>query len=89
MKTLTFTPRDMNRQPAKILAAARRLGSVEIRTRSGEAFTLAVKAESAGRKEPGKMPDLEARRQRLKELGWTPLPTSKVERFNRIIAGEE
>jgi hypothetical protein len=79
----------MNRQPAKVLAAARRLGSVEIRTRSGEAFTLAVKAESAARKARAKMPDFDARRRRLREFGWTPLPASEVERFNRIITGEE
>jgi len=89
MNVLTFTARDMNRQPAKVLAAARRLGSVEIRTRSGEAFTLAVKAESAGKTARAKMPDLEARRQRLRKLGWTPLPASQIEHFNRIIAGEE
>jgi hypothetical protein len=89
MDPLTFTARDMNRQPARVLAAARRLGRVEIRTRNGEEFTLALKTKSAGKRARPKLPDVEARRQRLKDLGWTPLPASEVERFNRVIAGED
>lgn len=32
----TFTLRDLNRRPAKVLEAVRKFGSAEVRTRSGE-----------------------------------------------------
>lgn len=83
---LTFTSRDLNRQPAKVLGAARRLGSVEIRTRNGEAFTLSCKKATPKLK---KLPDFEARRRRLVALGCVPWPASETEKLNRIIAGED
>lgn len=83
---VSFTSRDLNRQPAKVLGAARRLGSVEIRTRSGETFILSPKKE---RSREVKLPDFEARGRRLRELGCIPFPASENERVNRIIAGED
>lgn len=92
----TFTLRDLNRQSAKILAAVRKFGCAEIKTRSGEVFTLSTKPEPKGRK---KKPDLAAdfaahfenlwARQRA--LGYEPPKPGDwdEERFNRIIAGEE
>jgi hypothetical protein len=35
-----FTVRDMNRQPQALLAAARKVGSVHVRSRTGERFLL-------------------------------------------------
>ncbi len=82
-----FTLRDLNRQPAKVLAAVRKFGSVEIRTRSGEVFTVAAK--TAVGKPAGEFPDFPARWSKLRELGLIPPPRSEHERINRIIAGEE
>ncbi len=86
--TATFTLRDLNRQPAKVLDAVRKFGSAEVRTRSGEVFTLAPKAKRR-RAKPKGFPDFEARWKRLGDLGLVPPPESENERINRIIAGEE
>jgi hypothetical protein len=46
-----FSLRDLNRQPAKVLLAVRKFGSAEIRTRSGEIFTVSVQPSQVdGRK---------------------------------------
>ena len=91
--TATFTLRDLNRQPAKVLAAVRKFGSAEVRTRGGEVFTMAAKARKplAKRKATGSdirkhFEDLWARQ---RALGHVPPPASENERINRVIAGEE
>lgn len=84
---VSFTPRDLNRQPAKVLAAARKFGSVEVRTRKGETFVVAVKPEKGA--SPPEFPDFEARGRRLRALGMVPWPASENEWIDRIIAGEE
>ena len=85
----TFTLRDLNRQPAKILDAVRKFGIVEVRTRSGEVFTIAPKAEKASKRRAKTFPDFEARWRRMRARGLVPPPDSENERINRIIAGEE
>lgn len=87
--TASFTLRDLNRQPAKILAAVRKFGSAEIRTRAGEVFTMVPKAERSSRRRTKEFPDFEARWQHMRELGHQPPSASENERLNRIIAGEE
>lgn len=87
--TPVFTLRDLNRQPAKVLAEVRKFGSAEIRTRSGEVFTMTVKAGEATRGGGTRLPDFEAHWKRLRELGLVPPPAAENERINRIIAGEE
>ena len=82
-----FTLRDLNRQPARVLDAVRKFGSAEIRTRGGEVFTVAVKAEEP--KSDGGIPDFDAHWKRLRELGNVRPPASENDRINRIIAGEE
>ncbi len=84
----------MNRQPAKILAAVRKYGSAELKTRTGEVFTIAAK-------KPGKkaltqkqlweefVRKNDERAKRFREMGYVPPPASEMERINRIIAGEE
>jgi len=92
----TFTLRDLNRQPARILAAVRKFGSAEITTRSGEVFTIAPKVQNEAREKSTEPPEdvvgyfkeLWARQRALgyhppKRVDWDE------ERFNRIIAGEE
>lgn len=83
-KTIFFTPRDLNRQPARVMAAARKYGQVEVRTRSGEIFTLSRKMKE----KPG-WPDFEARGIRLRSLGLVPPSPADDATINRIIAGEE
>ncbi len=85
----TFTVRDLNRQPAKILDVVRKFGSAEIRTRGGEVFTIAPKAEKKAKARTKAFPDFKARWRRMRELGHVPPPPSENERINRIIAGEE
>ena len=84
-----FTLRDLNRQPAKVLDAVRKFGSAEIRTRSGEVFTVAVKTAESPRQPGAGLPDFEAHWKRLRELGLVPPAASENERINRIIAGDE
>ena len=89
---VTFTLRDLNRQPARVLAAVRKFGSVEVCARSGEVFTLAPKVKP--RNTAGKANDLkshfESLWQRQRDLGYVPQNSADFdeERFNRIIAGE-
>jgi hypothetical protein len=81
--------RDLNRQPAKVLASVRKFGGAEIRTRPGEVFTVAVKAENPAKGTRPALPDFEAHCKRLGELGLVPPPAAENDRINRIIAGEE
>jgi len=89
--TASFTLRDLNRQPAKILAAVRKFGSAEIRTRAGEVFTMASKST---RNRRAKRFDLrghfEAIWEKQRAAGYVPPRREEFdeERFNRIIAGE-
>jgi hypothetical protein len=89
-KTAVFTVRDLNRQPAKVLAAVRKFGSAEVRTRGGEAFTVSPKPQ---REKRAAAADIQTRFsalwKRQRELGLVPPPASENERINRIIAGEE
>lgn len=87
--TTVFTLRDLNRQPAKVLAEVRKFGSAEIRTRSGEVFTMAVKVGKRTKGAGTGLPDFEAHWKRLRELGLVPPRVSENERINRLIAGEE
>jgi hypothetical protein len=80
----TFTARDMNRQPAAILAAAERYGSVKIRRRDGREFTLAACVEP-GPAKPKKLPDFDALYRRHREAGFRPPRPSERQRLNRLI----
>jgi hypothetical protein len=82
-----FTVRDLNRQPAKVLDAVRTFGSVEIRSRSGEVFTIVMKASEKAR--PREFPNFQSRWKKLREVGLVPPSRSDNQRLNRIIAGEE
>ena len=93
----TFTLRDLNRQSARVLAAVRKYGSVAIKTRAGEVFTLAPTqaASRTRKKEKPVNPGVEwfrradERAKLFREMGYVPPPASEMERINRIIAGEE
>jgi hypothetical protein len=82
----------MNRQPARILAAAKRYGSDQIRTRNGEEYTMLACPKKAA-DTPPKPPDFNALYQRLRKAGFRPPRPSERKRVNRLIdrmiAGEE
>lgn len=88
-RTVVFTLRDLNRQPAKVLEAVRKFGSADIRTRSGEMFSFIPKVEKRKKPAAKDFPDFEAHWKKLRSLGLVPPPASENERINRIIAGEE
>jgi antitoxin (DNA-binding transcriptional repressor) of toxin-antitoxin stability system len=85
----TFTLRDLNRRPAKVLEAVRKFGFVEVCARSGEVFTLAPKAPRRNTSKAGDFPDFYERWKRMRRFGYTPPPDSENGRIDRIIAGEE
>lgn len=89
--TASFTLRDLNRQPAKILAAVRKFGSAEIRTRAGEVFTMASKSTRSRRvKGFDVRGHFEAVWEKQRAAGYVPVRRADFdeERFNRILAGE-
>jgi hypothetical protein len=84
-----FTLRDLNRQPAKVLEAVRKFGSAEVRTRSGEIFTLSARPRQVDGRAAKQFPDFSARWVKLRELGHVPPTAAQNEHIDRIIAGEE
>ena len=85
----SFTLRDLNRRPASLFDAVRRFGSAEVRTRSGEVFTVVPKRTPRSRRRAKGYPDFESLWKRQRELGHHPPPASENDRIDRIIAGEE
>jgi len=87
----SFTLRDLNRQPAKVLAACDLHGTVRIRTRGGRSYSL--KRESFEPERTARVQSIVARRlrlrQRLRAAGFMPPSPAEVAQINRIIAGEE
>ena len=87
----SFSLRDLNRQPAKVLAACDLHGTVRLRTRGGRSYSL--KRETSEPDRTAKVESLVARRQRLRQqlraAGFVPPSPAEMERINRIIAGEE
>ena len=81
-----FSLRDLNRQPAKVLEVVRKYGSVEIRTRSGEVFTVSPTLASS--QVASLFPDFSARWKKLRELGHVPPTLAENEHTNRNISGE-
>jgi hypothetical protein len=84
-----FTLRDLNRQPAKVLEAVRKFGSVEIRNRKGEVFTISRNLPKQTRTVADYVARFDALWKRQRELGLIPPPESENDRLDRIIAGEE
>ncbi len=86
--------RDVSRETAKVFAAVRKYGSVVIKSRTGENFTIAAKAASS-HSEDEENPAVaffrraDERAKLFREMGYVPPPASEMERINRIIAGEE
>jgi hypothetical protein len=81
-----FTLRDLNRQPAKVLDAVRKFGRAEIRTRSGEIFTVEVKKDKTEQSQ--EFPDFASRWKKLRELGLIPPRPVENDRIDELVAGE-
>ena len=76
----TFTVRDLNRHPGKVLKACDHFGSVSIRTRGGKVYSLRVQQN-----ETPSLPDFRARR---KAAGIRRMTTEVSDALDRLIAGE-
>lgn len=87
-ETITYTARDLNRSPAKVLKTARTYGKARIRTRSGETFLIQPEKTNRGEKEGEVFPDFEKRWEELWAMGLGEASKEDEERFNQIIAGE-
>ncbi len=82
----SYTVRDLNRRTAEVLAAAAKLGSVTIRSRTGQRFVL--KPEVGPGEPPRRVPDFAARRKQLELLGYVPPPPGMDDWVNGIITGD-
>lgn len=83
-----YTVRDLNRRTAEILAEAARLGSVTIRSRSGERFVLQVERKTS--EGPGRLLHrISGQRSILETLGHQPPSAEGWKQLDEIIAGEE
>ncbi len=82
----TFTARDLNRSPAKVLAAADRDGVARVRSRSGRTYSLKPDIVPAG------MVDWEdfaqRRRAAIKRLNMPRISCTDAVVLDRLIAGE-
>jgi len=84
----SFTVRDLNRKPAKVLSTCDAEGEVEIRTRGGKKYSL--KLLETPRDEGITLPDFDELYRKLDEAGCQPINNpEEMERLDRIIAGEE
>jgi hypothetical protein len=88
---VSFTVRDMNRNTQAVLEACRVHGQVLIRSRSGENFKIEpVLAEPpATTPAPAFAERLRQHREKVRALGFIGPRAEDMERFHRIIAGEE
>ncbi len=93
----TFSMRDLSRETTKVFSAVRKFGTVQVKSRSGEVFTIA-KETTPGRKkrqsEGAAAEFFKRAEERLKLFGEMGYVSPKAgewdeEQFNRIIAGEE
>ena len=78
----TFTVRQLDREPATVLDACDREGSVRIKRRDGRAYT--VRPEKSEMRITA-LPDFRAR---LKKIFPKPIPAEQVAIVDRLIAGE-
>ena len=85
-----FTARDMNRSGAELLEAARRFGSVTIRSRAGDAFEVrSLKAAPTGPAAAKSVLErMRRHRERLAEIGYQEPSTEGWEVISQAIAGE-
>ena len=87
-ETITFTPRDLNRSPAKVFSAVRSYGKARIRTRSGETFIIAPDPEEKAGKDSTEIPNFESRWNQLWEMGLGEVSSEDQAKYDQVIAGE-
>lgn len=85
----TFTVRDMDRNPKKILLASEEFGQAIIRSRSGQSYLLTPLPAEGGKDggEAGKK-WMREHRQWLDRQGDKMIPSSQVAEVDRLVAGE-
>ena len=85
-----FTVRDMNRSGAELLEAARKLGSVTIRSRAGEAFEVRALTDSAAGNVLANavLERMRRHRERLAEVGYKEPSAAGWEVISQAISGE-
>jgi len=79
----TFTVRELDRQPARVLDAADKEGVVRIKRRNGRVYSLQPIADASAK--VTSLPDFAARR---KAIFSKMIPASEARLVDRLIAGE-
>jgi len=82
----TFTVRELDREPSRVLDVCDHEGEVQIRRRDGRRYT--IKPELAHAKTVNYREWFEECRRRTKKLFGKPMSRKQVEEFDRLIAGE-
>ena len=77
----TFTVRELDRQPAAVLAASTRDGAARIRSRDGSTFVLTPEKEP--KRTMTALPDFAARRRKIFPKTLTKEQTRQVDQFIR------
>ena len=78
----TFTVRELDREPSKVLDVCDSEGAVQIRRRDGRAYILRVTKSSS---RIMRLPDF---RGRLKKIFPKPIPARQAAFVDRLLAGE-
>ena len=86
---ITYTARDLNRSPAKVLKTARTYGKARIRTRSGETFLIQPEKTKPDKKNVDVVKMFREHYKKLQEMGLGEANPEDQEKYNRIVAGEE
>lgn len=79
----TFTVRELDRQPAKILNTADLEGVVRIKRRNGKSYSL--KPETLSSRRVAALPDFRAR---IKKIFPKAISKSQARMFDKLLAGE-
>ncbi|MBI2497598.1 MAG: hypothetical protein HYV75_06685 [Opitutae bacterium] len=82
----TFTVRDLDRSPAKVLAAADRDGVARVRSRNGRIYS--VKPDVAPTGKPDWTGFAQQRREAIRKLNMIRISKTDAGELDRIIAGE-
>lgn len=82
----TFTARDLNRSPAKVLAAADRDGVARVRSRNGRRYLVKPDASQAPKIDWDRF--VAERRAAIKRLNMPRISRTDAAALDRIIAGE-
>ncbi|MEI6233457.1 MAG: hypothetical protein WCT04_10420 [Planctomycetota bacterium] len=89
MSETTYTLRDLNRTPAKVLKACDLYGHVTIRTRTGKTYHVQAETSPDKVKPEDIVKMFREHHKNMRKLGYVPPAPDEIERINRIIAGEE